>query len=49
MEGASTGLQTPPLEGEAAAVASPAPDDGEAASAEGKSKKGKYGMIRYMN
>ena len=36
---ASTGIQTPPPE-EAAAVASPAPDDAEAASAEGKTKKG---------
>ena len=42
VEGASTGNQTPPLEGGEGAAASPAPDDAEAASADGRSKKGTH-------
>ena len=42
VEGASMGNQTPPLEGGEGAATSPARDDAEAASADGKSKKGSY-------
>ena len=42
VEGASMGNQTPPLEGGDGAAASPPPDDAEAASTDGKSKKGAH-------